>query len=218
MKIHSIGRVAALLILSLALAPSAGATPPVPVETVTGCVKDGRMLIQAPDRFKRERPLKINPCTNIPFDFKRFEGKQIRATAGIDLYDGAFVCPRDVVILGECKPVTVEVTAKKDLPRQISDDEADEIVWALPEVQGMIRRMEGTKASPFSMITGYPNPEAEPGEPGAYYEIYVGERHDTHTVRVLTVIVDAYSGKVSVYDEAADRVIPLEEYRKKARK
>jgi len=78
--------------------------------------------------------------------------------------------------------------------------------------------MEGTKAAPFSIITGYPNPEAEPGKPGAYYEIYVGERHDTHTVRVLTVIVDAYSGKVSVYDEAADRVIPIEEYRKKARR
>jgi len=32
------------------------------------------------------------------------------------------------------------------------------------------------------------------------------------------VIVDAYSGKVSIYDETADRVIPIEEYRKKVRK
>jgi len=218
MNMHSRVRIAALLIFSTALVSLAGATPPVPVETVTGCVKDGRMLIQAPDRFKRERPLKINPCTNISFDFKRFEGKQIRATAGIDLYNGAFVCPRDVVILGECKPGTVEVTAKKDLPRQITDDQADEIVWALPEVKALIKRMEGAKAAPFSMITGYPNPDAEPGKPGAYYEIYVGERHETHTVRVMTLIVDAYSGKVSVYDEAADRVIPIEEYRKKVRK
>ncbi|MCU0583936.1 MAG: hypothetical protein MUE57_08870 [Syntrophales bacterium] len=215
---HSRVRVAALLIFSTVLAPVAGATPPVPVESVTGCVKDGRMLIQAPDRFKRERPLKINPCTNIPFDFKQFEGKQIRATAGIDLYNGAFVCPRNVVVLGDCKPDAVSAPAKKALPRQISDDEADEIVWALPEVQEMIKRMAGTKAAPFSMITGYPDPDAEPGKPGAVYEIYVGERHDTHTVRVLTVIVDAYSGKVSVYDEAADRVIPIEEYRKQVRK
>jgi len=218
MNMHSRVRIAALLIFSTALVSLAGATPPVPVETVTGCVKDGRMLIQAPDRFKRERPLKINPCTNISFDFKRFEGKQIRATAGIDLYNGAFVCPRDVQILGDCKPGLVAAPAKKDLPQQISDDEAAEIVWALPEVQGMIKRMEGKKATPFSMITGYPNPQAEPGKPGAFYELYVGERHDTHTVRVLTVIVDAYSGKVSVYDEAADRVIPIEEYRKKVRK
>ena len=212
-----IGIVAAFAAVPPAVSPAA-ATPPVPVETVTGCVKDGRMHLQAPERFASERSLKINPCTNIPFDFRRFEGKQIRATAGIDLYYGAFVCPRDVVILGDCKSDTVAAPAKKDLPRQLTDDEADEIVWALPEVQGLIRRMEGTKAAPFSMITGYPNPEAAPGTAGAFFEIYVGERHDAHTVRVLTVIVDAYSGKVSIYDETADRVIPIEEYRKKVRK
>jgi hypothetical protein len=197
---------------------SAIGTPPVPVEEVTGCVKDGQMIIQAPERFKREVPLKVSPCTNIPFDFQRLEGKQIRAKAGIDFYNGAFVCPRDVVIVGDCKPARADVSPKKDLPRQLTDDEADEIVWALPEVQDMIKRMEGSKASPFSMITVYPNPEAEPGKPGAFYGIYVGERHDTHTVRVMTVLVDAHNGSIFVYDEAADRVIPIEQYRKQVRK
>jgi len=199
-------------------APPLDATPPVPVEAVTGCVKDGQMLIQAPERFKRERPLKISPCTNIPFDFQRLEGKQIRARGGIDLYNGAFVCPREVQIVGNCKPAQADVPPKKDLPRQITDDEADEIVWGLPEVQGMIERMKGTKVSPFSMITGYPDPKAEPGKPGAFYEIYVGERHDTHTVRVMNLLVDAYNGSIFVYDEAADRVIPIEQYRKQVRK
>jgi hypothetical protein len=193
-------------------------TPPVPVETVTGCVKDGQMLIQAPERFKRERPLKISPCTNIPFDFQRLEGKQIRARGGIDLYNGAFVCPREVQIVGDCNPARPGVQPKKELPRQITDDEADEIVWGLPEVQGMIERMKGTKVSPFSMITGYPDPKAEPGKPGAFYEIYVGERHDSHTVRVMNLLVDAYNGSIFVYDEAADRVIPIEQYRKQVRK
>ena len=194
------------------------ATPPVLVKAVTGCVKDGQLLIQAPERFKRERPLKISPCTNIPFDFQRLEGKQIRATGGIDLYNGAFVCPRDVVIVGDCKPSRPDVPPKKELPRQITDDEADEIVWGLPEVQGMIERMKGTKVSPFSMITGYPDPKAEPGKPGAFYEIYVGERHDTHTVRVMNLLVDAYNGSIFVYDEVADRVISIEQYRKQVRK
>lgn len=200
--------------------PAVG-TPPVPVEIVTGCVKDGQMLIQAPERFKRERPLKINPCTNIPFDFQRLEGKQIRAKAGIDLYNGAFVCPRDVQIVGDCNPARADVPPKKDLPRQLSDDEADEIVWGLPEVQAMVKRMKEskeTKATPFSMITGYPDPNAEPGKPGAFYEIYVGERHDTYTVRAMTLLIDAYHGSVFVLDEAADRVIPIEEYRKQVRK
>ena len=196
-------------------------TPPVPVETVTGCVKDGRMLIQTPDRFKREKPLKINPCVNIPFDFAATEGKQIRTRGGIDLYNGAFVCPRDVQIVGDCKPARADVPPKKVLPRQLSDDEADEIVWGLPEVQGMVKQMKEsmeTKATPFSMITGYPDPEAEPGKPGAFYEIYVGERHDTQTVRAMTLLIDAYSGSIFVHDEAADRAIPIEQYRKQVRK
>ena len=200
--------------------PATG-TPPVPVEVVTGCVKDGQMLIQAPERFKREKPLKINPCVNIPFDFAATEGKQIRTRGGIDLYNGTFVCPREVQIVGDCKPVKADVPPKKDLPRQISDDEADEIVWGLPEVQAMVKQMresKETKATPFSMITGYPDPNAEPGKPGAFYEIYVGERHDTHTVRAMTLLIDAYNGSIFVYDVAADRIIPIEQYRKQVLK
>jgi hypothetical protein len=200
--------------------PAAG-TPPVPVEIVTGCVKDGQILIQAPERFKRERPLKINPCVNIPFDFAATEGKRIRARGGIDLYNGAFVCPREVRIVGDCTPTRADAPPKKDLPRQITDDEADEIVWGLPELQAMVKQMKEskeTKATPFSMITGYPDPIAEPGKPGAFYEIYVGERHDTYTVRAMTLLIDAYHGSVFVRDEAADRVIPIEEYRKQVRK
>jgi hypothetical protein len=93
MKIHSLVRVVAMLIVSLAVASPAGATPPVPVETVTGCVKDGWMLIQAPERFKREKALKINPCTNIPFDVQR-RGKQIRARRGIDLLQRRLCLPQ----------------------------------------------------------------------------------------------------------------------------
>jgi len=188
---------------------------------VTGCVKDGQMLIQAPERFKREKPLKINPCVNIPFDFAATEGKQIRTRGGIDLYNGTFVCPREVQIVGDCKPVKADVPPKKDLPRQISDDKADEIVWGLPEVQAMVKQVresKETKATPFSMITGYPDPNAEPGKPGAFYEIYVGERHDTHTVRAMTLLIDAYNGSIFVYDVAADRVIPIEQYRKQVLK
>jgi len=209
------------MVLAFGLVPIVEATPPVPVEAVTGCVKDGQMLIQAPERFKREKALKISPCTNIPFDFQRFEGKQIRAKAGIDLYNGAFACPRDVVIVGDCRPEPVAPPPKKNLPRQLSDDEADEIVWGLPEVQAMVKQVresKETKATPFSMITGYPDPNAEPGKPGAFYEIYVGERHDTHTVRAMTLLIDAYNGSIFVYDEAADRVIPIEQYRKQVRK
>jgi hypothetical protein len=327
------------------------------------------MSIQAPERFKRERSLKISPCTNIPFDSAGMEGKQIRAKGGIDLYNNAFVCPRDVAIIGDCTPgvcnsdwpcdsapcgkadpqsvsvppdfeityasgplhadwgggvnVTVQangrvtekeqtqparrgvrpdekvttytitkdevkrlyaqvvacrffelkdrywnekirdggsqslrVTAggksrtvttyyytveqfnrvtdlllgicrparevsrkeKSTRPRMIPEEEAEEIVWNLPEVKAIANRMKRTGVNPFAMITGYPDPEAKPGEQSAAYEVYVGENHGTHTVRAMTFLVDAYGGEVSVYDEVADRVIPIEEYRNRVRK
>jgi hypothetical protein len=364
------------ILIVLFFASTLGATPPVPEETVTGCVKDGQMSIQAPERFKRERPLKINPCANIPFDIVGTEGKQIRAKGGIDLYNGAFVCPKDVTVLGTCSPAApglesviscnpnwpcdrspcervdasavrvpddFEVTyvtgplhanwggqfvlylradgrvteregvrpprpgkaadekvteytvsadsvrqiyaailachffdldtrywnqkvmdggsqylkvvaggrthavttyyyivnrfsrvvslldelckpsrmatlEKKDRPRLLTEEEAEEIVWNLPEIKAIMQRMKGTGANPFAMITGYPDPEAQPGNQAAAYEVYVGENHGTHTVRAMTFIVDAYGGQVSVYDELADRIIPIEQYRKQVRK
>jgi len=192
---------------------------PVPVESVTGCVKNGKMLIQAPERFRHERPLQIKPCSNIPFDFTGSEGKQIRAKGGIDLYNGAFVCPRDVEIIGTCPSMEETPRKEKDAPLEmLTGEEVEKIVWDLPEVKALAARMKGTKTHPFSMITGYPNAEAKPGAPDAVYEVYVGENHETHTVRILTFMVDAYEGKVSFYDVAADRVIPIEEYRKEADK
>ncbi len=126
---------------------------------------------------------------------------------------------RVVSLLDElCKAARMSAQGKKDRPRLLTEEEAEEIVWNLPEVRAMAERMKGKAASPFAMITGYPDPDAEPGDQAAAYEVYVGENHGTHTVRAMIFIVDAYDGKVSVYDEAADRIIPIEEYRKQTRK
>jgi hypothetical protein len=126
---------------------------------------------------------------------------------------------RIVALLDEiCKPARAAALEKKDRPRLLTEEQADEIVWNLPEVKAIASRMKGTNANPFSMITGYPDPEAKSGDIAAAYEVHVGENHGTHPVRAMTFIVDAYSGKVSVYDEVADRAIPIEEYRKQVNK
>ncbi len=193
-----------------------GASEPVKA-TITGCVTGGVLMSEKTDfgSHTSEGRYRINTLARggLPLDLSAQEGKRISIAGQLLPGDRFYAEAASLQVLGPCT-----TPARKDLPRQITDDEADEIAWALPEVQGMIRRMEGSKAAPFSMITAYPDPNAEPGKPGAYYEIYVGERYDTHTVRVLTLIIDAYSGKVSVYDEAANRVVPIEEYRKKAQK
>ncbi len=202
--------------LGFLFAGSLWASAPAKV-TITGCVTRGVLVTEKTDfgTHVSEGQYRIRPLApkGEPLDLAAQEGKRVTIAGHLLPGDRFYAEAGSIRVLGPCA-----APAKKDLPRQITDDEADEIVWALPEVQDMLKRMEGSNASPFSMITGYPNPEAEPGKPGAYYEIYVGERHDTHTVRIMTLIVDAYSGKVFVYDEAADKVLPIEQYRKKVRK
>ncbi|HTZ39988.1 MAG TPA: hypothetical protein VMB77_07525 [Syntrophales bacterium] len=211
-------RLIALLVIGSGalLAADLCASAPVKVN-ITGCVTGGVLISERTDfgTHTSEGKSRINTLApgGAPLDLAAHEGKRISIAGQILPGDRFYGEASSIQVLGLCVS-----PSKKDLPKQITDDEADEIAWALPEVQGMIKRMEGTKAAPFSMITGYPDPNAEPGRPGAYYEIYVGERYETHTVRVLTLIVDAYSGKVSVYDAVADRVVPIEEYRKKVQK
>lgn len=95
--------VLAMVVLSIFLAAvlclPAGASMPVPVKTVEGLVRGGQITIIEPQRFASNKPLEIVPCSNIPFDPDLFEDRTIRATAGIDLYNGMFTCPTDVVIL-----------------------------------------------------------------------------------------------------------------------
>jgi hypothetical protein len=194
------------------------ASLPVPVETVTGCVKNGNMLIRDPEQFRHERPLRINPCSNIPFDFSGCDGKLIRATGGIDLYNGTFVCPTDMEIIGDCPSADETALQNKAThPGMLTEAEAEKIVWDLPEVKAFATRLNGTEVHPFTMITGKPDAKAKPGEPAAAYEVYVGEDQGTHTVRVMTFLVDAFDGKVSFYDAVMDRVIPIEEYRRQVK-
>jgi hypothetical protein len=211
-------RLAALFVIGLGFlfVADLGASAPVKA-TITGCVTGGVLISEKTDfgTHATEGKYRIRSLApgGAPLDLAAHEGKRITIAGHLLPGDRFYGEVDSIRVLGPCvAPV------KKELPRQITDDEADEIVWALPEVRGMIERMEGTKVSPFSMITGYPAPMAEPGMPGAFYEIYVGERHDTHTVRVMNLLVDAYNGSIFVYDEAADRVIPIEQYRKQVRK
>lgn len=190
-----------------------GASAPMKA-TITGCVTGGVLMSEKTDfgTHASEGTYRIRVLVpgGAPLDLASHEGKRISIAGDLLPGERFYGESASIRVLGPCA-----APAKKDLPKQITDDEADEIAWALPEVQRMIKRMEGTKATPFSMITAYPNPNAEPGKPDANYEIYVGERYETQTVRVLTLIIDAYSGKVSVYDAVANGVIPIEEYRKK---
>lgn len=65
------------------------------------------------------------------------------------------------------------------------------------------------------MIRGYPD-EQTLVEPRSY-EVYIGESHATHTVRLFTVIVDSATRKLTVWDIGADTSMPLARFRAQLR-
>jgi len=211
-------RLLALLVIGsgFLLPGDLSASAPVKV-AITGCVTGGVLVSEKTDFgthvSQGKYRIKALAPGGAPLDLAAHEGKLISVTGQLLPGDRFYAETSSLRVLGPCPP-----PPKKNLPRQLSDDEADEIVWGLPEVQGMVKQMKDTKTTPFSMITGYPDPKAEPGKPGSFFEIYVGERRETHTVRVMTLLIDAYNGSIFVYDEAADRVIPIEQYRKRVQK
>ena len=97
-------------ILVFSLVSLSRATMPMPSDVdITGCVTGKDILLFGPHETKDYHRLykySINPCSNIPFDFRQYDGKIIRANSAMDLRDHHLVCPRDVKIIGSCEPVT----------------------------------------------------------------------------------------------------------------
>jgi hypothetical protein len=95
--------------LALATAVPSGATPPgmkgPPSHDVTGCVRGTDLLLAAPQGVSgmgAPERVRIVPCVDTPLDFSRLNGKLIRARGELDRQNEAFVCPRDIIVLGDC--------------------------------------------------------------------------------------------------------------------
>jgi hypothetical protein len=76
-----------------------------PFHDVSGCVQGADLLLAAPQGESGMGPperFRIVPCVDAPFDFSRWNGKLIRAWGELDRRNEAFVCPRDIVVLGDC--------------------------------------------------------------------------------------------------------------------
>ena len=109
---------------------------------------------------------------------------------------------------------SMELDCKK---RRVLDlDCAEELIADLPEVQALmdqITQHEGV--TPMIITESEPDPRAKAGTEAAMYQIYVGENHQTHTVRRLTFAVDARTRRVFIYDDARGKRIPLAQCRNK---
>jgi len=96
----------------------------------------------------------------------------------------------------------------------ISAEDAEKIVWELPEVKLRSDQIRKSGAKPFTKIESRPEKNAKPGTPQSACTIYFGEDLGTHTNRVWTFLIDAQTRKISVYDAVTDSTIPLKDWRK----
>ena len=106
-----------------------------------------------------------------------------------------------------------ETGPKIKIGRMLTEEEAQELVWNLPEVQAAIVRILDQGGIPLSMVGFRPSREAQPGAGKAFYTIHFQGVHVMTPVPERTFCVEAYTGRISVFDPSSGKLIPLEDWR-----
>jgi hypothetical protein len=97
----------------------------------------------------------------------------------------------------------------------LSPSSAEELFIDLPEAQLLAEEISKHKGvRPIIIVESEPDPNAKSGTEEAAFRVYFGEDHKTHSVRVLTFLIDAETRQIFVYDDALSERIPLEVWRK----
>lgn len=125
--------------VELLQAAAKGSDGPAP-HTLTGCVRDAHFVLDGPpqgDFAGGPGKYRIVPCTDAPFDFGQYSGKLIRATGRMDLRSRTFICPVNLVILGDCPkgfgmspPETDYARCNKIDPSKVKTPEDFEIFYS----------------------------------------------------------------------------------------
>lgn len=90
----------------------------------------------------------------------------------------------------------------------ITAEQAEQIVWTLPEVKALAETIRKGGARPFTRLESTGEKQGDQA-----HFIYFGEDHATHTVRIATFVVDRETGRVTVYDAVTDQLMSLQEWR-----
>lgn len=105
---------------------------------------------------------------------------------------------------GKCK---IRQDEKK---KMIGEEKAQELIWSLPEVKALSKRIKSKGKKPFTRIDA--RPEGASGN-GNFYIVYFGEDHGARVVNVMTFYVNAYTERIYVYEPILDTRYPIEQWR-----
>ncbi|MCG6537992.1 MAG: hypothetical protein L7F78_25575, partial [Syntrophales bacterium LBB04] len=89
-----------------------------------------------------------------------------------------------------------------------------DLVWNLPEVKREIQAILDDGGIPFSTVAVRPEPGSRPEGKNSYYVISLRAIRTKDVMVDLLFSVNAFSGKMSVYDASAGSFISIEDWRR----
>jgi hypothetical protein len=98
--------------------------------------------------------------------------------------------------------------------RMLTEEEAYDLVWNLPEVKKEIERILEKGGVPFSTVGARPSPASQPEAGKSFYAIHFQGLHAKDVLVDLLFSVDAFTSRISVYDASAGSFISLDDWRR----
>jgi hypothetical protein len=102
-------------------------------------------------------------------------------------------------------------TIKTD--RMLTEEEAQELVWNLPEVQTLVVRILDQGGVPLSMVGFRPSRKAQPGADKAFYTIHFQGERVKEPMPETIFCVDAFTGQIRVYEKSSGKILSLDDWR-----
>jgi hypothetical protein len=109
----------------------------------------------------------------------------------------------------------VKPQPKKD--RMLTEEEAYDLVWNLPEVKKETERILEQGGVPFSTASARSSPAGQQEAGKSFYAIHFQGLHAKDVLVDLLFSVDAFTGRISVYDASAGSFISLDDWRRQRR-
>ncbi|HME43437.1 MAG TPA: hypothetical protein VKF36_10160 [Syntrophorhabdales bacterium] len=102
--------------------------------------------------------------------------------------------------------------ANKD--RMLTEEEAYDLVWNLPEVRKEIEKILDQGGVPLATVGMRPAPDSQPGEGNSFYIIRFQGIHAKSIFADQLFYVDAFAGRILVYDSYRGSLISLDDWRR----
>ena len=105
-----------------------------------------------------------------------------------------------------------ETKPQPNKDRMLTEEEACDLVWNLPEVRKEIEKILDQGGVPVATVGTRPSPGSQPGEENSFYSIRFQGLNAKDVFIELFFHVDAFTGRVFVYDSYTGSLISLDDW------